>query len=131
VNNIRLLLNKNSFDEILIQLFQEICINHGYICSTINLLQQKIQQSNADFVLINQSEITFYIDNFNNIYNICYSVKKLIKQNKNKFNAIKQFQIIDNLFSEFNKNFKVFKYFQQQKKLRNTLPNCHKPIIHY
>src|SRR5689334_15164538 len=60
MKNIRNLISQNSFDEILIQLFEYMCIIHGYVCSTIDLLKEKIQQSNAFIPSMNQSEITLY-----------------------------------------------------------------------
>ncbi|CAF3253926.1 unnamed protein product [Rotaria sp. Silwood2] len=112
VNNSRTFISQHSFDPILIQLFENICIIDGYVRSSIHPLNQQIEHLIQNLQLHNQSEIELYSTNLIEIYTICRSVKTLIKLNKKKFNHIEQFSIIINLFSEFYKNLKVFRYFK-------------------
>ncbi|CAF3182032.1 unnamed protein product, partial [Rotaria sp. Silwood2] len=106
VNNSRTFISQHSFDPILIQLFENICIIDGYVRSSIHPLNQQIEHLIQNLQLHNQSEIELYSTNLIEIYTICRSVKTLIKLNKKKFNHIEQFSIIINLFSEFYKNLK-------------------------
>jgi len=108
MNNIRALINENSFDVILIQIFEYICIIHGYVSSTIEPLIQQMKQSNEYLKSMNQSEIKLYSNNLNNIYDICQSIQTLIDENKYKFGRIRIFSTIINSFAHFYEHLKVF-----------------------
>ncbi|CAF1397438.1 unnamed protein product [Rotaria sordida] len=125
VNNIHILISQNSFDEILIQLFEYICVIHGYVRSIIHPLQQQIQNLNEYFKLIDQSEMKLYSHCLNNVSNICQSIETLIKLNKKKFDHIEQFPIIVNSFSQFYENLKIlynqwFEYVEKNNNRSNT-----------
>jgi hypothetical protein len=109
MKNVRYLINQNSFDEILLQLFEYICTIHGFISSTIDPLIQQIQKSNEYIQSINSSEILLHLNSLNNAYDICSSAKRLINQNKNKFGHIQIFSTITNSLSHFYDNLKVLK----------------------
>ncbi|CAF1068292.1 unnamed protein product [Rotaria sordida] len=101
IKNVRDLINQNSFDEILIQLFQYVCIIHGYVCSTIELLKEKLKQSNEIIQLMHQSEIELYSNSFNDINDVCQSTKTLLKLNKKQFGHIEIFSMMNKSFSQF------------------------------
>jgi len=101
VKNIRDLINPNNCDQILIQVFENCCIMHGLICSTIDPLQQ-----NQYFQSINQSG---YLNNLNTIYDLGHSIELLLNLHKDKLNQIQQFSIINNLFLQFYQNLKILR----------------------
>ncbi|CAF4932355.1 unnamed protein product, partial [Rotaria sp. Silwood1] len=106
MKNIHDLVSQNNFDEIFIQLFENLSMIHGYVCLIIDSLKQKIQESNKNFRLIQQSDITRYSNCLNNIYDICLSTKTLFKLNENKFSHIQHYSIITNSFIQFYENLK-------------------------
>ncbi len=108
MENVRQLIDQNNFHQTLIQIFEDICIIHGYVSSTIESLVQQIQQSDEYFRSINQSEITLYSNSLNNVYDICQLTETLLNTNKNKFNHIRLFSMVTNLFSQFYEHLKVF-----------------------
>ncbi|CAF5054773.1 unnamed protein product, partial [Rotaria sp. Silwood1] len=110
MKNIGDLASQNNFDEILIQLFENLSMIYGYVCLIIDSLKKKIQESNKNFQLIQQSDITRYSNCLNNIYDICLSTKTLLKLNENKFSHIQHYSIITNSFIQFYENLKVFRY---------------------
>ncbi|CAF3862439.1 unnamed protein product [Rotaria sp. Silwood1] len=107
MKNIHDLVSQNNFDEIFIQLFENLSMIHGYVCLIIDSLKQKIQESNKNFRLIQQSDITRYSNCLNNIYDICLSTKTLFKLNENKFSHIQHYSIITNSFIQFYENLKI------------------------
>ncbi|CAF3349214.1 unnamed protein product [Rotaria socialis] len=107
VNNMRTLIGQINFDEILIQLFEYICIINGYVCSIIYPLQQNLQRFNTSVKLVNQSEMKLYSDSLNDVSKIFQSVETLINLNKTKFHHIEQFSMIVTSFAEFHYNLKI------------------------
>lgn len=107
MGNIQDLIQQNSYDEILMSIFKYISIIHGSVSSTIDLLIEKMQQSNEYFQFINQSEITLYSNSLNNVYDTCQSTEILFNQNKYKFGHIQIFSTIKDSFFQFYKNLKV------------------------
>ncbi|CAF2970016.1 unnamed protein product [Rotaria sp. Silwood2] len=132
VNNIRIFINQYGFDQILIELFEYICIIQGYVRSLIHPLNQKIQNFTQNFQLHNPSEIKLYSQNLNQVSNICHSVEKLIESNKTKLDHLQQFSMIANLFSEFYKNLKILykKWFENVDKNNNTSNRQSSSLIH-
>ncbi|CAF1495282.1 unnamed protein product [Rotaria sordida] len=112
VKNMRIFISQHSFDQILIQLFEYICIIKGYVNSVIQPLNQQIQHFIQNFQLYKQFEINLYSNSLNEVSNICQSVETLIKLNKKKFDYIQQFSMIINSFFEFYENLKVFRCFK-------------------
>jgi len=105
--NVRQLIDETDFNEILIQLYEYICIIYGYACSTIHPLNELIQQSNEYFNLMNQSERRLYSNNFNDITQICESTKTLLQLNKDKFSHIQLYLTVANSFYQFFDKLKV------------------------
>jgi hypothetical protein len=97
------LINQNGFDEILIQLFEYVCVIHGSVTAIIDPIQQQNQQS------INRFEATLYLNSLNNIYDICESIKILLHLNKNSFDHIQVFSTIRTSFLQFYNNVQVFR----------------------
>jgi len=96
------LINQNSFDEILIQIFEYCCVIHGYVCSTIDPGQY--------FQSIIQTE---HLQSLDNVNHICESIETLINLNKDKFDQIENFSMINDLFIQFDQNLKVFRYLKK------------------
>ena len=118
--NVRLCIKQNGFDESLIQIFEYICIIHGYICSTVHPLRKQINRFDEYVQLINSSEIIeLYSTSLNNVSHICQSIETLIRLNTNKFNHISQFATMVNLFSQFYEDLKVLNF--RHIFLRNSL----------
>jgi len=94
--SVRELIRTNGFNEIFIQLFEYICIIHGYVSSIILPLQQA-----------NESEFRIYFRNFIKIYGIFEATKTLIHRNMNNFSHIRMFSTIRSSFFLFHNNVQV------------------------
>jgi len=88
----------------LIQIFEYICIIHGHICSIIDPAQYF------------QSE---HLQSLDNVNHICESIETLINLNKDKFDQIENFSMINDLFIQFYQNLKVFRYLKKRMKFSN------------
>ncbi|CAF1291078.1 unnamed protein product [Rotaria sp. Silwood1] len=106
MKNIDDLMSQNSYDGILIKLFENMCIIHGYSFLTINAIKQQIRRSKKDFQSIKQSDITLYSNCLNNIYISCELTIKLLKRQKNRFSHIPLYSMTRESFIEFYHNLK-------------------------
>ncbi|UJR17453.1 hypothetical protein I4U23_004348 [Adineta vaga] len=119
MNNIRELMNQHPSDKILINLFENLCLIHGYVYSIILPLQQLSEQSN-------ESEITLYLNNLNNIYEIFQSTKLLLHDNIVSFCQTKLFPITRSLFFQFHNNIKILrnrwsKYVEKKNQVNTSI----------
>ncbi|CAF3132543.1 unnamed protein product [Rotaria sp. Silwood2] len=107
INNIRIFITQTGLDEILLQLLKNSCIIYGFVRAIIDPLKQHLSDLDEYFSLINESEIKLYSDCLNNVFSICQTMKTLIELHKKKYDHLRQFSIIVNLFSQFHKNLKI------------------------
>jgi hypothetical protein len=107
LKNVRDLISQNTFDEIMIQLFENISIIQGHVCSTIDPLKEQLQQSDDEYDSIsNKVEKDLYLNSISTVYSICQSTETLLGIMKNRINNSRT---IMNLFSQFYHHLKVFK----------------------
>ncbi|CAF4941649.1 unnamed protein product, partial [Rotaria sp. Silwood1] len=106
MKNIDDLMSQNSYDGILIKLFENMCIIHGYSFLTINAIKQQIRRSKKDFQSNKQSDITLYSNCLNNIYISCELTIILLKRQKNRFSHIPLYSMTRESFIEFYHNLK-------------------------
>jgi len=110
LKNARDLISQNTFDEIMVQLFENISIIQGYVCSTIDPLREQFQQSDDEYSQIsNKFEKDLYLNSIMAVYDICQSTETLLGVKKNKANDVRLFETFINLFSQFYHHLKVFK----------------------
>jgi hypothetical protein len=111
LKNARDLISQNTFDEIImIQLFENISIIKGYVCSTIDPLREQFQQSDDEYLEISKKDkIDLYLNSIMAVYDICQSTETLLGVKKNKANDVRLFETFINLFSQFYHHLKVFK----------------------
>jgi hypothetical protein len=57
----------------LIKLFENVCIIHGYVCSTIEFVKTQIPKSNSHSSSLNSNAITFYSNSLINLWDIIQS----------------------------------------------------------
>ena len=100
MKNIRALISNNGLDEILMQLHEYICTIFGYVCSTVNFIEQYFPKS-AD------SSTKFHSNSLKNINEICQSVQTLLDCNNNRFAHVQLYSIIKKSFTQFDQKFKV------------------------
>lgn len=79
------------------QLYEYICTILGYVCSTVNF----IEQHSAD------SSTKFHSNSLKNINEICQSVQTLLDCNNNRFAHIQLYSTIKKSFAQFDEKFKV------------------------
>jgi hypothetical protein len=99
IDYIRDLVNRYPGDKLLVQLFEESCIMHGYVCSIIDPLQQNLYLQSR-----NSSQV---LNSLNDIQTICESIEISLDLSKEKLNHFEHFSIINDLFVRFHQNFKV------------------------
>ncbi|CAF4824902.1 unnamed protein product [Rotaria sp. Silwood1] len=101
------LMSQNNYNEILIKLFENICIIHGYSHLTIPAIKQLIKQLNKDIQSIKQCDIILHLNCINIISVSCAFLIKLFTQEKDKFDHIPIYSMIHQSFTEFYRNLKL------------------------
>ncbi|CAF4914414.1 unnamed protein product [Rotaria sp. Silwood1] len=107
IKHIHYLINKNIFDETLINVFENIYMIHGYVNLSIDSLKHKMEQSNQHIQLINQSDVNLHSNILNNTYDICQSTHTLLNMIKNKYDHTEHYLIIVDSFNQFYQNLKI------------------------
>ncbi|CAF3536781.1 unnamed protein product [Rotaria sp. Silwood1] len=110
IKHIHYLINKNIFDETLINVFENIYMIHGYVNLSIDSLKHKMEQSNQHIQLINQSDVNLHSNILNNTYDICQSTHTLLNMIKNKYDHTEHYLIIVDSFNQFYQNLKLLSY---------------------
>ncbi|CAF1314263.1 unnamed protein product [Rotaria sp. Silwood1] len=82
VKNIQIFISLHDLDQILIQLYEYLCVIQGYVCSVIQTLNQQIQYFIEKFQLCKQSEIQLYSTNLNEVSKYLSISKKNIDEIK-------------------------------------------------
>ena len=98
VTSVRELLYEKTDDRVLIQLFEQICILHGYVASSI--------RSNNSVDENTRKEIGSF----------CKSVQDLIKSHRQTLDQIQGFPTINDSFNTFHQQFQVIIYFELKTK---------------
>lgn len=106
MKNVHQFLNLIGIDEILRQLFENICAINGYVYLTINQLNEKVQHSNNYLQSLDQHEIQLFMKSLINACDIGQSTTTLLQLNKGKFEHIPIFTTITHLFVKFYDNLK-------------------------
>ena len=108
MKNVHEFLSLIGIDEILRQLFENICVINGYVYLTINQLNEKVQHSNNYLQSLDHQEIQLFMKSLINTCDISQSTMTLIQLNKEKFEHIPIFTTITHLFVKVYDNLKVF-----------------------
>ncbi|CAF1475892.1 unnamed protein product [Adineta steineri] len=103
-------ISDNSFDQILIQLFEYTCSVQGYVCLTIDPLKQKMSLLHENIQSIDKADIEWHSHSLDNINNICKSIKKLLGENMDKFGPNEIYSTFNEKFSQFHDNLKILRH---------------------
>lgn len=109
MENIRNVLKEKTIDDIVVKLFENLCLLNGLTYSIIDPLQQKIKMLNDDMEFENQNDSSIHENNLEHALDLCRQTKNILKSNKNKYNHIQSFAETVNLFTGFYRNLKVLK----------------------
>lgn len=100
IKHIRSLINNNGLDDILLQLYEYICTILGYVCSTVNYIEEHSLKTL-------DSSSKFHSNSLKNIHEICQSVQTLLDCNHNRFAHVQLYSTIKTSFAQFDQNFQV------------------------
>ena len=98
----RELIHQHPNDKVLAQLFENICLLHGYVFSIILPLQQQKLDD-----LASESEGKLHLNNLNNVYDIFQTTKSLLQRNVDHFRHLQLLSTIRSSFSQFHNNVEV------------------------
>lgn len=90
------------------QLFESVCILHGYALATGRLRNAFIQSDND-----------IYLNNLKDIQKICESIHDVLSLDRERLNKLEDFLVFDDLFMSFYQNVKVKIY--REAKLKSLL----------
>ena len=93
---LRDLVYKNTNDRTLSQLFENVCVLHGYALATGQLRN-----------VFNQSENDIYLNNLKDIQKICESINDVLSLDRERLNTLEHFPVFHDLFTSFHQNVKV------------------------
>lgn len=99
---------QNTNDRILCQLFESVCVLHGYALATDRLRKVVIQSDND-----------IYLNNLKDIEKMCESIGDVLSLNRERLNTLGHFPVFDNLFTFFYHNVKVKTFCEAQFKSLN------------
>ncbi|UJR17946.1 hypothetical protein I4U23_004845 [Adineta vaga] len=102
MKNMRELINQSPSNKILIELFDKICLIHGYVFSIVVPLEN--QRHNEQ---LNESEVSLYLSKLKKIYTIFLKTQSLLYRNIAKFSHMPLFSTIQSAFSQFYTNIKL------------------------
>jgi hypothetical protein len=108
MKNVQNLINQNGLDDKLNDLFQNICLINGHVCSTIDELNEQLKQSNNYFQSLNQRQIQIYTKSLMDACGAGRHIRITLKKSKNRFNHIPIFTSITDSFMQLYANLQVY-----------------------